>query len=94
MLKNSMVELSPRSTSVNTAPNPLTEAGMLPLVPGTENVASVILLPMGVKSRFGLKVEKAVAYVGLIKSRLSRPPVGAACVKPVPGVVNVAPRVF
>ena len=67
---------------------------MLPPEPGTENVASVTLLPMGVKSRFALKVEKAVAYVGLIKSRLSRPPVGAACVKPVPAVVNVAPRVF
>ena len=47
-----------RSTSVNTAPKPLTVAGVV--VPGMKNVTSVILLSMGVNSRCGLKVLKIV----------------------------------
>src|SRR5262245_33398545 len=58
-----------------------------------EKKPSVILLPIGANRRFGLKGAKSVAYWGLIRSRLSRPPVAAAWVRPVPGVVNVAPRV-
>src|SRR5262245_26555686 len=83
-----------RSTSENTTPNPLTPAGMVPPVPGMENSPSVTLLLIGVNSRFALKGAKSAAYWGLIRSRLSRPPESAAWVRPVPGVVNVAPRVF
>ncbi len=43
-----------RSTSVNTAPNPLTVAGMF--VPGTKKNTSIRLLPMPLKSRCGEKV--------------------------------------
>ena len=39
------------STSVNTAPKPLTVAGAVPLVPGMEKDASVMLLPTGVNNR-------------------------------------------
>src|SRR5262245_65123873 len=59
-----------------------------------EKKPSVILLPIGANRRFGLKGAKSAAYWGLIRSRLCRPPVAAAWVRPVPGVVNVAPRVF
>src|SRR5262245_7557272 len=83
-----------RSTSENTTPNPLTPAATVPPVPGMEKTPSVILLPSGANRRFGLKGAKSVAYWGLIVSRLSWPPVAAAWVRPVPGVVNVAPRVF
>jgi hypothetical protein len=83
-----------RSTSEKTAPNPRTPAGTVPFVPGIEKNPSVTLLPMGANSRLGLKGAKRFAYVGLMVSRLSRPPVAAAWVSPVPGVVNVAPRMF
>src|SRR5262249_2011341 len=66
---------SGRSTSVKTAPKPRTVAGSPPLVPGTKNKASVILLPTGVNNRDGLKVLKVLPYVGLLKST-SRPPWG------------------
>jgi hypothetical protein len=79
---------------VKTAPKPVTVAGTLPPVPGIENVTSVIVLSNGVNRRRGLNVAKVVAYVGLMSSRLSVPPVSGACVSPMPGVVNVAPRVF
>jgi len=59
--KNCRLELPARSTSVKTTPNPLTVAGTVPPVPGTENVPSVMVLSNGTKSRFGLKVAKAVA---------------------------------
>ena len=49
------------STSVNTAPKPLTVAGALPLVPGMEKDASVMLLPTGVNNRDALNALKAVA---------------------------------
>ena len=49
------------STSVNTAPKPLTVAGAMPLVPGMEKDASVMLLPTGVNNRDGLKVLKILA---------------------------------
>src|SRR4029453_3912821 len=42
------------STSVKTAPKPLTVAGSAPAVPGTKNLASVMLLPTGVNRRNGL----------------------------------------
>jgi hypothetical protein len=48
------------STSVKTAPNPLTVAGTAPLVPGWKNKASVMLLRTGVNNRAGLKVLKVV----------------------------------
>src|SRR5262249_27837304 len=83
-----------RSTSENTTPNPRTPAGTVPPVPGMEKKPSVILLPIGANRRFGLKGAKSAAYWGLIRSRLSRPPVAAAWVRPVPGVVNGARRVF
>ena len=51
---------SGRSTSVKTAPKPLTFAGTVPLEPGTKNSASVMLLSTGVNSRKGLKVLKMV----------------------------------
>src|SRR6266581_264819 len=50
-----------RSTSVKTAPKPLSVAATAPFVPGRENVPSVMWLPIGVKSRKGLKVTKVVA---------------------------------
>src|SRR5258706_6678132 len=46
------------STSVKTAPKPVTVAGTVPLEPGTKNNASVTLLPTGVNNRDGLKVVK------------------------------------
>jgi hypothetical protein len=45
--------------SVKTAPNPRTVAGTVPPVPGREKNPSVMLLPSGTNSRFGLKVAKA-----------------------------------
>src|SRR5262249_22058125 len=78
-----------RLTSENTTPNPLTPAGTVPPVPGMEKTPSVILLPSGVNRRFGLKGAKSAVYWILIWSRLSWPPVAAAWVRPVPGVVNV-----
>jgi hypothetical protein len=94
MSKYSIVVGPRRSTSENTAPKPLTPAGTVPPVPGIENSPSVMLLPMGVNSRFGLNGAKSPAYVGLMRSRLRSPPVAAAWVSPSPGVVKVAPRVF
>src|SRR5262245_20897504 len=88
------MDVPARSTSENTAPNPTTPAGVVPPVPGIEKTPLVILLPIGANRRFWLKGAKSVAYWGLIRSRLSAPPVAAAWVRPVPGVVNVAPRVF
>ena len=49
------------STSVNTAPKPLTVAGAVPLVPGMEKDASVMLLPTGVNNRDRLNVLKILA---------------------------------
>ena len=49
------------STSVKTAPNPLTVAGAAPLVPGMKKNASVMLLPTGVNNRDRLKVLKILA---------------------------------
>src|SRR6266496_2021116 len=85
------------STSVNTAPKPLTAAGAVPLVPGMEKDASVMLLPTGVNKRDRLKAVKILAYVGLAKSTASppwSPPEGGACESPNPGVLNWLPRVF
>ena len=53
------------STSVNTAPKPLTVAGALPLVPGMEKDASVMLLPTGVNNRDRLNALK-IGAVGRI----------------------------
>src|SRR5262245_32011727 len=88
------MDVPARSTSENTAPNPLTPAGVVPPVPGMEKTPSVILLPIGANRRFRLKGAKRSAYWGLIRLRLNVPPATAAWVRPVPGVVNVAPRVF
>src|SRR5439155_18595464 len=88
---------SGRSTSVKTAPKPLTVAGWRPLVPGMKNTPSVMLLPTGVNNRDGLKVLKILAYVGLPNSTAKPPwgpPDGGACERPNPGVVNWLPRVF
>ena len=49
------------STSVNTAPKPLTVARALPLVPGMEKDATVMLLPTGVNNRDALNALKVVA---------------------------------
>ena len=49
------------STSVNTAPKPLTVAGVVPLVPGMEKDASVMLLPTGVNNRDRLNAVKILA---------------------------------
>ena len=55
---------SGRSTSVKTAPKPLTFAGTVPLEPGTKNSASVMLLSTGVNSRKGLKILKEIVKGG------------------------------
>src|SRR5262245_38046103 len=60
-LKNSTFVGVGKSTSVNTAPNADTVAGVAPLVPGTEKVTVVTLLPLGVKIRIGLKAANVVA---------------------------------
>ena len=52
---------SGESTSVKTTPNPVEVAGVLPLLPGTENSTSVTLLPIGENSRSGLNAWKIVA---------------------------------
>ena len=49
------------STSVKTAPKPLTVAGTAPLEPGSKNKASVMLLETGVNRRKLLKARKIVA---------------------------------
>src|SRR5258708_24506724 len=59
MPKNWIDVVSTRLTSVKTAPKPLTVAG-IPPEPGMEKVTSVMLLPIGEKSRRGLKVLKMV----------------------------------
>ena len=58
--RNCRLEVFARSTSANTTPKPATVAGAVPLVPGTGNVPSVMLLPSGTKRRLGLKVAKVV----------------------------------
>src|SRR5207249_9031016 len=57
-----------RSTSVKTAPKPLTVAGVV--LPGTKKLTSRTLLPRAVKKRYGLNVWNIVEYVGLIVSNL------------------------
>ena len=52
-LKNSKLDVFARSTSVNTAPKPKMDAGVL--VPGTKKLASITLVPNGLKSRGALK---------------------------------------
>src|SRR6478736_5408163 len=67
------------------------------MLPGTKNSPSVTLLSTGLNKRNGLNALKIVPYVGLLKSPASPPsgpPAGGACVRPVPGVVNSAPRVL
>jgi hypothetical protein len=46
------------STSVKTAPKPVTAAGIGGSLPGTKNKPSVMRLPTGVNRRRGLKVLK------------------------------------
>src|SRR5437773_11280373 len=55
-----------RSTSVKTAPKPLTVAGVL--LPGTKKLTSRMLLPNAVNRRCGLKVWNIEEYVALILS--------------------------
>ena len=58
--KKSILALLASSTLLNTAPKPSTLAGVPPIVPGIENVVLVTVLPIGVKSRSGLKTLKMV----------------------------------
>ncbi len=90
--KNSNFVVFGKSTSLKTAPKPATVAGVAPLLPGIEKVASVMLLPSGVKIRWALKVPNVVAYAALILVRSATP--SGVCKKPVPGVVKVPPRLF
>src|SRR5262245_55829985 len=93
--KNSIDVVLATSTSLNTAPKPFTVAGCAPPLPGTENKASVTLLPSGVKTRERLKGENSVKYEALITPRLPAPRgLTDAWVKPTPGVANVAPRAW
>ena len=62
---------------MKTAPKPLTVAGVAPLVPGTKNKPSVMLLPTGVNRRNGLKVLKIVA-VGRIVEQPGQTALGTA----------------
>ena len=62
-------------------------------MPGTKNNPSVNRLPTGVNRRGALKVLKMVA-VGRIVEERGQARRGVACERPVPGVVNRAPRVF
>ncbi len=57
--KNSSVVLPAMSTSVNTAPKPLTVAGTVFWL-GTKKVASVTVLPIAVNNRSGEKVVKVL----------------------------------
>ena len=52
---------SGESTSVKMTPKPVEVAGVLPLLPGTENSTWVTLLPIGEKSLSGLNAWKIVA---------------------------------
>src|SRR6266496_4175620 len=80
-----------RSTSVKTAPNPLTVAGVL--VPGTKNSTSRTLLPRAVNNRCGLNVEKVDEYVGsMLSNSIGATPALALTWKPVPGVEKTVPR--
>ena len=56
------------STSVNTAPNPDTVAGVSS--PGTKKLTVVVVLPIGVNSFGGENVPNAVVYVGLMLENL------------------------
>ena len=56
--KSSISVESARSTSLNTAPKPLTSAGVPPVVPGMKKRPWVVVLPTGVKTRFGLNTPK------------------------------------
>ena len=53
-----------RSTSVNTAPKPLTVAALF--VPGSKKWTPILLVPSGVNSRSGLKVAKMCGYCPLM----------------------------
>src|SRR5215216_3946252 len=77
-----------RSTSVKTAPNPLTVAGVV--VPGTKKLTSTTLLPSAVNSRCGEKAANVAVYE---KSMLPNSigvavPVFALTWRPVPGVLK------
>ena len=56
------------STSVNTAPNPDTAAGVSS--PGTKKLTVVVVLPIGVNSFSGENAPNAVVYVGLTLENL------------------------
>src|SRR4030095_6022243 len=89
LLKYSMEVIAAKSTSVNTAPNPLVVAGMS--VPCLKKCTSVTLLPRGVNSRGELNVVKITGYVALRSpnSGMGWPLIS----KLVPGVMKTAPRV-
>ena len=92
MSKNSILVVLAVSTSENTAPKPATVAGVAPPLPGNENVASVMLLPSGVKIRTRAERTERRRTSALIL--VSSATLSGVCRKPVPGVVNVPPRVF
>ena len=62
--KNWILVVFARSTSVNTAPKPVVNAGVV--LPGMKKLTSTMLLPSAVNNRCGLKVAKRLGYVGLI----------------------------
>src|SRR6266496_3517728 len=80
-----------RSTSVKTAPKPLTVAGVL--LPGTNRLTSRMLLPNAVKRRCGLNVWNIEEYVGLILSNsIGAIPALPLTWNPVPDVEKTTPR--
>src|SRR5262245_6715640 len=87
--KNSNCVTFIRSTSVNTAPNPNTVAGVL--VPGSKKNTSVTLLPSGANSRGMLNVSKLDGYCELMSPNSGDD--WPLISKPVPGVVKTAPLV-
>jgi hypothetical protein len=48
-----------KSTSENTAPNPVVVGGVPPFVPGTKKPTFVTVLPIGENRRGSLKVRKS-----------------------------------
>src|SRR5437762_7840492 len=82
--KNSIAVLSTTSTSLNTAPNPDTNAGVG--WPATWKSTSITLLPTGEKILVGLKALNSFAYPALTSANLV-----LSLRKPVPGVVKTAP---
>src|SRR3954466_15797314 len=89
--KNWIEVVLARSTSLKTAPNPRTSAGVV--VPGTKKFTSTTFDPRPVKRRWGVNGANVFGYEGSrLPNSTGATPAFALTWKPVPGVEKTAPR--